>query len=435
MNNNLCKRYRDKSSKLTWVITVALFSSFYIFRTASYGSFVIIALTLLMLFVLLINKGASVKISFSFFHYYLTLFGLYCILSSMWAINSKDSLTKGLTIFEILLCLSVFYIAHTNGHFDTELLFKAIMWAGFIVIIYSYYKYGVKTVINTLSTGDRLDSVFNNINEIATLCSLTIILIFYFWLEKGSFFGFIFAVPGFLLLVASGSKRAILGLIIGIIVLLILKLISNESLKSKKKVLFISLILLVGSIIISGASFFSSISNRMNSFIAGLFGDGGSDYSTDVRKQLLEFGLEIFKNHPLTGIGVGCPHILVNQVFGDDFYLHNNFLELLAGGGVIAFSLFYSIHIVVLFSIFKNGNINNSINRMIIVILAFLLMSDVSSGTYYSKETYFLLMVCYLHISSISQKKMVCSSDSSLITNALIGDISNEKDCVLTSKC
>ena len=145
----------------------------------------------------------------------------------------------------------------------------------------------------------------------------------------------------------------------------------------------------------------------MGYLIASVTGSGSIDHSTLFRIQLIEFGFELFEQHPITGVGIGCTHVLVNQKFGVDVYLHNNYVELLAGGGLIAFIIFYSIHFIILRTILLYRGMKDEHNRIVLIIMISLFITDLASGTYYSKETFFMLMICYIHAESLKKKVLL----------------------------
>lgn len=83
----------------------------------------------------------------------------------------------------------------------------------------------------------------------------------------------------------------------------------------------------------------------MEGVINAVFGNGKVDSSTIKRSNLRALGIEWFLKHPFAGIGIANPHILTNQYYAFDAYLHDNFVELLCGGGIIGFSLYYSMYV------------------------------------------------------------------------------------------
>lgn len=77
------------------------------------------------------------------------------------------------------------------------------------------------------------------------------------------------------------------------------------------------------------------------------------DHSTIVRNNLKTLGIEWFLRYPFGGIGIANPHILANYYYAFDAYLHDNFVELLCGGGIIGFSVYYSMYVYLFIQLWK----------------------------------------------------------------------------------
>ena len=225
----------NKSINIPWIITVALLSSIYITRMSAYGSLIVFGLAAMM-FIADSIKTKRIRLTISYFNFYLFLFASYCILCCIWAENKEDSFTKGITLFEILICMSVFNTSYSKNKRGVDELLKVVMWSGYVVTLYTFATYGVQNIQTLLGSGGRLVSTFNNINEIAGLCAISSIITVFYWLERGLSLEQILLIPSLLLLIACGSKRAIIILIIGIILLLFFKSISNNDVKSRKDI-------------------------------------------------------------------------------------------------------------------------------------------------------------------------------------------------------
>ena len=147
---NVDKKNENSIFCLPWLITVLLFASIYIFRMSSFGSYIVLALALIMLAILVFDKKTGFKFKFTFFHAHILLFALYSLLSSSWALEPTDSITKAVTLFEILICMSVFYSYYYRDSNGTIKLLKAVMWAGYIVMVYTFFYYGISNIFDLL---------------------------------------------------------------------------------------------------------------------------------------------------------------------------------------------------------------------------------------------------------------------------------------------
>ena len=82
---------------------------------------------------------------------------------------------------------------------------------------------------------------------------------------------------------------------------------------------------------------FSEVLDRMSNMVEAFTGTGG-DSSTIIRLALVDIGWDLFYQSPITGVGINNPSVYTFFVYGkDNYYLHNNYIELLAGTGVIGY--------------------------------------------------------------------------------------------------
>ena len=142
----------------------------------------------------------------------------------------------------------------------------------------------------------------------------------------------------------------------------------------------------------------------MGYLIDALQGRGEKGSSAVLRAQMIRIGWNSFKQHPLLGIGYGCPHLLASREMNFDTYLHNNYIELLAGGGIIGFSIFYSIYIYLFYKLHQYHSIKHYGNGICTILLVLILFMDFGQVSCYSKETYFYFMIFFLLVRELRKK-------------------------------
>ena len=149
-------------------------------------------------------------------------------------------------------------------------------------------------------------------------------------------FGFILLSICFVvMLLLTASKKAILFLIVGI-VLLVISSLHNQNWQKKILILFSAIIgLILLYIIINQIPFFRTIILRINTLFHALSGEGETSESDKNRMSMMAQGLSAFLDSPVFGNGTAYSYSLFNT------YSHNNFIELLMNYGVIGFSLYY----------------------------------------------------------------------------------------------
>ena len=90
---------------------------------------------------------------------------------------------------------------------------------------------------------------------------------------------------------------------------------------------------------------------------------------------------------------MGSGHLVAWKYLNKYFYLHNNFAEVLAGGGLVGFTIYYSIYAYIFVSFIRYRKYSTMETAVCATLLVMALVEDYANVTYYSKETYFYLML------------------------------------------
>lgn len=391
---------RSKNNDRILLILAALFmmSSYFL---VSFGSGMYVLFAIVILFLVLSNYKFEVHA----FHLFVFQFCLYCYANSMWALNYHNALSNGNTIFEVLACLSVMY-CHFKKFNDVTQLMKLIMWVGYVVVFYCYLVYGVDRVADLSSDEGRLSNSFNNINTLSMLASTVVIInIFFIVFRKRRSWFDLLIFPTIFFILSSQSRKGVGMIVLGVFLLFYLKYLrSNEkSLMPLMKFTGFVLLFIIVIILFSSTSAMEGVTNRMMGFIAQFTEDGDVDASTQARIGLRHLGWEQFHKTPWFGIGMGCSYFLTHEEFGTNTYLHDNYVELAACGGIFALVSYYSIFLYLLFKERKYFKVDDMCN-LILVLLIVKFFTDYGSVSYITKMNYFYLMVYFLHLESCKVK-------------------------------
>jgi len=111
---------------------------------------------------------------------------------------------------------------------------------------------------------------------------------------------------------------------------------------------------------------------------------------------MVEIGLKTFLDHPLFGIGIGNSRELTVVYLGWETYLHNNFVELLASGGIVGFLLYYAMYLYLISVFWRCRKQYNEEYAICLTLLLVLLVLDFGRVSYYTKTQYVFLMVMFL---------------------------------------
>ncbi len=393
--------------RIIWVLTVILLLSFTVLDTSQYISIILLGVTGCIFVLDFTFNDFKSKVIFSLYHIWGISFAVFCLLSSLWANNSEFAVSKGITILQILICMSVLY-NHYSRNFDENLLLSCIEYAGYALAIYTVFFYGIGFIKQGLAAGVRLDNEFANVNSIGIACANAIIVSAYYIIceNKKTIFKFPFMLISLIIVAASGSRKALVVLIIGITCLYLFKYASKNIVKTLLKFSIILSILVMFFSIVLSMQMFDSLNYRMEGLIALVTGTGTIDHSTWLRQQFLKIGLEQFFETPFFGIGIDNARLLLLQHVGFITYLHNNYVELLASGGIVGTSIFYSIYIYVIYKLKLNWSLYSEGKIAILLLILLQLAMDFGSVSYYSKDTYFYIMMFFLFIKYNNRGKV-----------------------------
>lgn len=387
------------------LLLLLFFLAFFALFNWSYGSVAVLLLAFLIMLCWAAGHEWYVSFRLSFFHVWLIVLCVFCYLSSLWAWDVPNARTKGTTVLSIFVCFSMVYVC-VQEYDAVSSLFKAVMWAGNILMLYTVAFYGISYVVFMLREGERLpEEFFLNSNVLGVLFALAIVVSFYFVLKDGKLrISSLFIPLGIVLVSLCGSRQA-LGLMAGGVVLLFVLFVMQGKSPGEKAVIVLAGILLAAGFLFAFSTLpaFSGIYDRLTKMLSAFTGVGEADRSSTIRLQLISVGLAQLQKTPLFGIGMGSGHLVAEKYLAKTFYLHNNYVEILTGGGISGFVIYYSIYVWLFASYIRFRKVSTSETVMCTVLLVMLLVEDFANVTYYNKDTYFYLMLCSLEAEKLKR--------------------------------
>lgn len=354
---------------------------------------------------LLVLVASNFKLVFYKFHVFTLLFCLYSYATTFWALNGRFTISVSNSIFQTLVCLFVFY-SYWKDIRNIRILLKIFMYGGFVVIIYTYYFYGVTSVFDAQSE-HRLDNAFSNVNTISMLAALIVMIDYYFYLfVKKSWWNILLVIPCIIIISATQSRKGLVVLVMSVFILYYYK-----QMRSRKKddalpyIKIFSFILIgvVALLILAQTRYFSGLSHRMDGLIASVTGEGQMDASSYMRMLYRNAGWEQFKETPFLGVGMNNSIIVNSRATGHATYLHSNYIELLCNGGIFALILFYAPLLYILFNELKYVK-KDSTAVLIATWIMIRLVTDWGAVSYVSKMSYFYLMIFFIHLDNLKRK-------------------------------
>ena len=390
------------ADRMIWFITLiflvlSLTISFAL-GDANYGAYVLFVCLFGLIICYLIREQGVIKFRLTWMHGYMLLFIGACYLSTINAIEPSVALSRSFDIVKIFFMLIILYMCYQDKT-SVDTLLKIGMWTGYIVCFYTVYFYGLDYFITVLSSSARIANDALNANTVGLLGANAIVMTLYYMLYDRPRWWNIIALPTLGILAATGSRKALVFVVVGTVLLFVFKsLRSTNVVNSIAKIIGSLLALTLVGIAVLQLPMFSEVLDRMSSMVDAFSGTGG-DSSTIIRMALVDIGWDLFYQSPITGVGVNNPSVFTYFVYGkENYYLHNNYIELLAGTGVIGLLAYYSMYIYIAYNLIRYRNFHSNEYVMVLILFLSQIVMDMGMVSYESKSTYFYMMMFYLEV-------------------------------------
>lgn len=385
------------ADKFVWLITFISFVSNFLFESGDMGSPIALACTLLIL------VSINFKFEVQIFHLMILQFTLFCYATAFWAMGYAYAIEKGNQLFFIFIQTTILYSYYKTLPTVDKLL-EIAMYGGYFVVFVAFVFFGSGRFINLGANSARLMG-FGNANTLGMMAATTIVINLYYFMVKKHKRLLLLAIPAIMVIAASQSRKAIFILVVGSLTLYFLKNIRGrkDNLIPVMKFFFFLAAGIALFVFLSKTGMFSGAMHRIDGLIASFTNEGDVDSSTSKREFMREIGWIQFSRTPLLGIGMGCARILTEKAMDLDCYLHCNYAELAADGGIVGIISYYIIFIYALIKEMKYFKVD-TMSSLIITLIIIRLTTDWGAVSYYKKTTYFYVMIYYLHILYCQQK-------------------------------
>ena len=339
-------------------------------------------------------------------------FVIFGILSAVSAINFSIAFQKAITLVVLIFMVVLINNCVKSGRLSINIILFCLMIAGLAVAVSIVMTYGYKIIIFGIVQGIRVGADVLQLNYLGRYTYYGAVLSFYFAYYKNKPLLYLIFVVTTIVCIASGSRQAIIALIIVILMLFMMKDFS------RKKIYFIIKLLIAITVffVIIHLPGLESIRRRVYSGLTVLFTQSSIVSSDMDRMRMIEFGFQTFIKNPIFGIGLGnIREVVGGTAISDRSYLHNNYVELLACGGIVGFIAYYYIYYRI-FALIKCRVANLGWSHETIVSLALIigqLVLDLFAVNYYSKVQYIVFAFAFLALKYDNQINMhdsgICS--------------------------
>ena len=177
--------------------------------------------TLLLLAYYVFNHRYKIRIKNSLFIAYIITFVAFCYLTTIWAISVSNVLVYSTHLLKTLFGIIVLYLC-VNEIRSVDLLLKAMVYGGYLVLIYVVGFYGINGVLMILRESSRMTNEVMNANVFAMCISYACLIHIYFGVkDKKWSLSHLLTIPAIALLAISGSRKGLIvfaGGIFGIVI-------------------------------------------------------------------------------------------------------------------------------------------------------------------------------------------------------------------------
>lgn len=322
------------------------------------------------------------------------LFIAYSYISIFWAYYNKNESIRLLGLMFIFMIVSIEVISRAKCYM---MVIKSFIIAGVATSLYVLLQKGISTFVSSLMSGSRFGGDVAQLNSLgaltATAATLSVAL---YVISKRKIYIFSFII-NVLVMFGCESRMSLLMLVIGTVVTLYSLIVKQKSSGKRYKLfrflLVLVILLSIGWYVLTQLPIFNGMYQRMFATIDFITGRRSSVEGSQIRPDLIKVGINEFINHPLFGIGYNNARYAARSYLGVELYLHNNYIEILANGGLVGFLLFYSVYASIIVKLRKKRDSNSSIVTIASILMLLLCIEGLFGVTYLSKYCYCILIL------------------------------------------
>ena len=362
--------------------------------------YVYAAYTLLVLYLLLYTfQGKRGLLEFSTPCKFMLAYLIFGAASMIWSPMRSETLNR-LIAFTLLFGLCVLINNYHDKEAISSYMITAIIIGGFCEAVYCIYYYGFNTFISFITSGVRFnDYTINNVNTLSNTLVIAVVTTVAVILFERKYWLLCLLLPEVFSLLAFSSRTAFIALIVSVIIILVKYRQLNRA-KRYPEYYFVCFIIAAALIFVAFriSTGEAAILSRFDTLFSFLRGNGeGAANSLSSRSDYIKLGFQEFFEYPVGGRGFGCAGYILQTVYGRSTYLHNNYVEILASGGIIGFVLYYGCYFYLLKRHIQI--IRRSVSLITLISFATLcceMITQIGIVTYYSKVTWLVMALWFV---------------------------------------
>ena len=390
----------EKTSAQDWLERITILSiylyigSIYVLSYSAYNG-VSRALFMLTLFLTVIKTVMNRStISVDLPNVFMALFIAYDLLSSFWVVSQSGVDERISTLFNLVLLYLVIRL-NISSMKELRVILNAIIVGTIIMCIYTVYYYGPVYIIQQISVGGRIGQEINQVNGMGMYCAILIAIMFYMVLYEKKWLYLALAPLALFVLLGTGSRKGFMLAFVGVFVILFFKS------GSKKLLVVFGAMMTLGVFVYLIYEFAESnyFFYRLSQALALLDSNEVTENSISVRNEMINFGMDLFRQNPIKGYGLMQYEYLYGLKYGLTRPAHNTYIQVLVSFGSIGFVLYYGIYLYFIKNtiLFLKKNIRYVV--LIASIIVVMLFNDIGANMINHKYGYIFMGLLASYIS------------------------------------
>lgn len=327
-------------------------------------------------------------------------FILICAMTYLWAYNRSVIIGETIRVFQMIL-VGYFLIIYAKDQKDLNTLLVGCIIGGVVLAARLF----INTPADEWGTSRIGYAIGYNPNAVAYKMSICFLIALHLVKKNRKIVYLLCSAVFMVISFMTGSRKAMIFIVLGLFLFLFFSVKKKRNLIIVLPILFL-LVYAIYFLVMNVQSFYDVLGVRFERLLYTIFtGDVGEDTSTKARFEFIDKGIELIKQSPLLGYGLGN----YAYISGYGVYSHNNYIEMATSVGLIGAAVYYIMYIGLLIKLlikWVNGNTDSAV--FIALICCFLVM-DYGLVSYSSKVYQIILAICYAFCSITEEKNKILS--------------------------
>lgn len=357
-----------------------------------FAFFAFVGVTLVKLIFRISQRGNVVVPMMTLWYAVFIIFGF---ASMLWA-DYPDATMRVMS--RIVQCLIITFCMAQNYSTREGLsrCMRLISWSGTYAMAYIL----IKTPVSQWFSGRLGQSATQlNANAIGMIFTICTLVSFYFAFYERKPAYYVTAALQLAVLVLTGSRKSLFGVVFGIALLVLLS--TGQRFYLTRIFAFVAAIALFFYLMMRVPALYAAIGRRMETLLE-YFSTNEGDNSLLLRRRFIEVAKDLFFDNVLVGVGLNNFGSHLGQIWSISTYAHNNYYEILADLGIIGFAIYYSFYVYLIVGVVRALLKRSTASKLMLTVVAAIMLCEYGLVTYYAVYIQIFLCCISMFISAYS---------------------------------